>query len=590
VANVIVSIAEGRLNRGEITMKKLFSIIKSMRSGRRAKSGRRCKSLAVESLEGRAMMSATAWLDGSTLRINADVGGGRIDVSSVVTTSSDPLHPGLDYKIRVSGTSPGGNMTAQFNAFAVNTINFVGSSQRDEFFNATSVGSSLYGYNGSDYLSGGSGVDYISGGYGIDSLIGRSGNDMLDGGFDRDYIYGGDGNDTLNGSYGDDFVYGEAGNDSLTGSFGNDYLSGSFGDDTIDGGFDNDQIYGLSGNDTFKGSYGNDSLFGGSGDDYLDGSYGDDLLKGESGNDRLFGSLNDDTLYGGSGNDTLDGGLDNDGLFGGSGHDTLTGGSGADRLLVWDAVLSDIAYHTVRDAAAEDAVIRFRDTSSPNAVSTTLQVSGRASSEVLTYGAGTWSESEIEAVDTALEWLHELTDNTRLLKNSIGTTPISFSRYGSYIPRNATDGINDLADSVANTNGPSFGAWNRGGGILAFTQHGINWGSGLIRETVVHEVGHNWDNESVFWGMWLELSGWRLRPIPSATPSAGEAISGDGAWFHTNNIQLFYRNYSKWSPMEDWATTWEAYYRRDQGTLSAADAARLATKLSFIDSLVDSLA
>lgn len=62
----------------------------------------------------------------------------------------------------------------------------------------------------------------------------------------------------------------------------------------------------------------------------------------------------------------------------------------------------------------------------------------------------------------------------------------------------------------------------------------------------------------------------------------GKKTSSDGQWSY-DRFGNYYRDYSLTNPMEDWATTWEAYFLRSKGNLNAAEAARLAAKFNLLD-------
>lgn len=275
-----------------------------------------------------------------------------------------------------------------------------------------------------------------------------------------------------------------------------------------------------------------ENIIGGSQGDTLIGNALGNLLSGSYGHDRLFGRGGDDTLEGGNGNDAL---------FGGGGVSTLRGDAGADRFLVWEPTPSDIATSFVQNRESIDAVIRFRDTVSENR-------SGDS-----TWAPQSWTEAEIEMVDDALKWYHELTFNTRLLKTSAATDLI-FERWGDV------------------TSGGDVYGWNFGGGRMAICQLAFDSGEGEVDLTVIHENAHNWEDESPFWNEWKSLSGWTF---------------DDGEWSFAAGSEFFGSGAD--NPYEDWAWCFEAYYKRGRGELSIADATRLADKLALIDEFVLSM-
>ena len=204
-------------------------------------------------------------------------------------------------------------------------------------------------------------------------------------------------------------------------------------------------------------------MYGNGRGDYLIGGSNNDLLSGGSGSDRMWGLNGDDRLYGGRGVDYLYGGNHNDGLFGGVGEkDQLEGGSGADRFLqpqeeyrVW--IFSGVRNEdNVRDAAPEDATIKFR-----NSELQTVNLVGFGPTQ---FGAGTWTDAEIEKIDVALANLHAHVGNTRLLETANGGT-MTFERAGRQV-----GGSNILG-------------WN-GGTVIAFTDPAFNRGSELVANGV----------------------------------------------------------------------------------------------------------
>ncbi|WP_229039885.1 calcium-binding protein [Pseudomonas aeruginosa] len=233
------------------------------------------------------------------------------------------------------------------------------------------------GTAGNDRLYGYAGSDTLSGGLGNDSLYGYAGNDLLQGDEGNDTLYGGAGDDTLVGGLGNDYLQGEAGNDvyRFDRGWGQDtvynYDSSTSRVDAIEFGTgirteditlsrnSDDLILLLKGstdritvssyfNQDAAGSYrleeirfvdgqvlnidavkalvqkatdGNDRLYGYAVADTLSGGLGNDSLYGYAGNDLLQGDEGHDILYGGAGDDTLVGGLGNDYLYGEAGND-----------------------------------------------------------------------------------------------------------------------------------------------------------------------------------------------------------------------------------------------------------------------------
>ena len=228
---------------------------------------------------------------------------------------------------------------------------------------------------------------------GIDVIIGTAGDDWIDGkisftpdDFAGTTFYGGEGNDRLTGMLGADVLYGGAGNDYMSdygttlaapnahsvmsGGTGNDYYNVMAANidvvESQDGGYDyvwsaisytlpafvehlylsdiavtrldgtgnvlNNQLEGTHLANLLSGLGGNDYLVGFAGNDTLNGGGGAATLVGGTEADKLFGGTEADSLEGGTGADILFGGSGNDRLLGGAQSDKLTGGTGADRM------------------------------------------------------------------------------------------------------------------------------------------------------------------------------------------------------------------------------------------------------------------
>ena len=192
----------------------------------------------------------------------------------------------------------------------------------------------LIPYGAADGGSGNDGDNVLFGGNGTVGLT-------LDGGNGNDWIYGSNFDDTLIGNNGNDFMWGFAGNDTMQGGLGDDvYIveqggdqvqeAAAMGNDTVysainyilPANVDNVFIYdntvspapnmAVGNNDanwlvnyniaagvTLRGLGGNDVLQGGAGNDTLDGGAGQDALTGLGGNDTFEftpGAANGDTV------------------------------------------------------------------------------------------------------------------------------------------------------------------------------------------------------------------------------------------------------------------------------------------------------
>lgn len=96
---------------------------------------------------------------------------------------------------------------------------------------------------------------------------------------------------------------------------------------------------------------------------------------------------------------------------------------------------------------------------------------------------------------------------------------------------------------------------------------------------MIHEIGHNWDTELEDLGVFTEfkrLSGWT-----QTKPSTGSySTSTDGKWYYLTSAK-FISDHAKTNPREDWAETFEEYFR--WGYTSSSP---IAAKLKIVDGLV----
>ncbi|MFC3614770.1 Ig-like domain-containing protein, partial [Lutimaribacter marinistellae] len=198
--------------------------------------------------------------------------------------------------------------------------------EHNVFLMGSQDGTSAFGDNFDNILSGNRGDNTIAGLGGADAIWGGGGNDEIYGEGDNtdtdndtvspgDTIFGGGGKDTIYGGSQGDWIHGDSGEYRLWLT-----LASSF-----------DRSYGLLHLSTFD-----DRVVTGGPIDFRYESplaavadVGDDL-RGDSGNDTIFGGAGNDTIYGGTGNDIIFGGEDNDALFGEQGNDIFIGGSGVD--------------------------------------------------------------------------------------------------------------------------------------------------------------------------------------------------------------------------------------------------------------------
>lgn len=376
----------------------------------------------------------------------------------------------------------------------------------------------IYGSDANDALYGVAGVDRLFGGVGSDTLVGGSSNDKLYGDDGNDSLLGGNQNDLLTGGAGSDQIYGNDGNDTLYGQGDDDELFGQAGDDQAYGDANFDRIDGGAGNDTLDGADGEDTLLGSDGNDLLTGDAGNDNLYGGNGADTEDGGADDDYVAGDAGTDNLSGNDGNDALFGGSDHDALSGNGGADRFLQRQTKTDD----SISDRKTEDAVLTFVD------------------------GDADWTDNELAQIDVGLYWMVRRTNNTKLLKLSSGgdIAIVRMHNLGTdVLADNVGDGRIEFAD-------------------LAFTDQDVP-------ATIVHEMGHNWDDadENPTLQTFFDISRWRKK---------------GGVWTYDTNSQ-FASSYGRTNPVEDFATSLEVYFSQVKSP------SLWQAKWNYIDGFLDGL-
>ncbi|MBM4072894.1 MAG: calcium-binding protein [Planctomycetes bacterium] len=488
-------------------MRRLFGIEKT---SKRAPAHRKI-SLSVENLERREVPATRLSLSGTTLTITADAGGASVIVRELATTTQ----PRIQVTINDDHV---GERIQTFDSGQVLNLVFKGSEQNDRFNNTTALASTAMGNGGDDRLDGGRSEDVFHGGAGNDILYGGSGTAA-------DTLYGNAGDDVLRGGGGNDTLYGGTNNDSLFGGDGDDRLYGGANDDLLQGGWGADILFGIGGVDILRGHVGDDALHGGGGADFLYGGVDNDSLFGGTGDDHLYGGAGNDRLYGGDGSDKLYGDDGHDGLFGGIARpgqvDTLDGGNGNDRLL----------YHEQdRDHPrhSKDAVILF-DNDELN-----------------------WTNQEIEVIDEAFAQLQaRVNGETWILKDSFSSDPLLFRKASS-------------SSSFAGRNSSWWQPFEYVRRIyIADWNESSDAANRSVRGTVIHEIGHNWDD------------------------TAGE----DNPYFdrfetlhdRSRNSNDYARDYGQTNAKEDWSTCWQVYFGYSSGPESPSSIfqAKMATVDAF---------
>jgi Ca2+-binding RTX toxin-like protein len=244
----------------------------------------RTRHAAIETLEGRRLMSATL-VNGTLTVVGQHIS--TVDEISVSEESGNIV-------VREGTTGDSARTTSHFPAAAVTTIDINAGDGPDRVYMSVEFKKG--------HINAGEGDDRVYLNNRLASaerfvVWGQGGNDVIFGSPSSENLYGGTGNDFILGQAGDDAIYADSGNDSLYGETGNDQIYGQVGNDRVDGG---------DGHDILHGSSGNDSIYGGSGNDRITDDYGQNRLYGDAGDDIITAtSLEQDVIYGGDGYDTV---------------------------------------------------------------------------------------------------------------------------------------------------------------------------------------------------------------------------------------------------------------------------------------------
>ncbi len=445
----------------------------------------------------------------------------------------------------------------------------------------------LSGQIGDDYLEGGANDDILRGDAGDDRIFGNSGNDEIYGDLGNDRLFGHGGNDTIRGGFGDDVIFGGANDDTMFGEAGNDRLSGHLGIDFADGGDGNDYIHLGDGNDTGMGGVGNDRIFGvdgfdtlsgDAGNDRIVGGAGDDDISGGSGDDRLFGTIGNDIIRGDGGRDLIRGEDGNDSLYGGGGRDRIFGGSGMDGMF---GGIDEAADRLLGQAGEDRYLYRVND-SMPDRF---------ANSEALIMFNDTndsWTDAEIETVDTAFRQLHVRTNNTAMLVDTLSEKPIVFVKTKSIAGgKPAQNNLFYTRERFFNEETSRFEQRTVANREIVFadwddTDSAIN----LERvSTTMNMMAKNYDSVNELskidreanqrWANFVNTSNWT--DIYPNNPFDYQ-ISQDGLWWYTVDSS-FASSTGNFNPSEDWSTIWEHYFAVSR---TSSDA-EIDSKLSQLD-------
>jgi hypothetical protein len=216
------------------------------------------------------------------------------------------------------------------------------------------------------------------------------------------------------------------------------------------------------------------------------------------------------------------------------------------------------------DYAAGDARLGFEDGQQRD-----FTFSGQTGT--YTYEGAVWTQGEVELVDSALAVLHHATGNDNLLERSDGSS-MTLIRYGDLI-----SGTGNFTAAAVNM-----------GSTLGFFDAGFDNSDDALRGHVFHEFGHNWDAEYDADG-WEALSGWvNSNGSPGPEWSQGGDDGGDW-WYLTDHHDDFVSGYARTNPREDFAESFESYFRGVAGIDDSPAIDDIPAKKSFIEQMIGDL-
>ncbi|MDF9892403.1 UNVERIFIED_ORG: VCBS repeat-containing protein [Pseudomonas vranovensis] len=252
--------------------------------------------------------------DNATLSLQSPFAAafGNPSITSGASTNLSPVEQGSV----VSGT-----LQVKDGSVAASVVELYLGTSAGNNFQAGSSDTAIYGFGGTDNLSGGAGADWIFGGAGNDVIVGAANDRLLD---------GGTGTDTLN--VGSVFINTS---DSQIANIESIQLTAASGVLILNAQTESFTIFGTSGADQIVTGSGNDTIFGTDNDTLLDGGTGTDTL----GTGPNFTSTSDgqitgieNVLIGTAATLNLSNQTEGFTITGSSGVDTITGGTGADSI------------------------------------------------------------------------------------------------------------------------------------------------------------------------------------------------------------------------------------------------------------------
>jgi hypothetical protein len=140
--------------------------------------------------------------------------------------------------------------------------------------------------------------------------------------------------------------------------------------------------------------------------------------------------------------------------------------------------------------------------------------------------------------------------------------------------------------NIESSEGRAFVADNNNGQINVYHgafEFGGTHDPAWLLQVILHEIGHNWDDENPRWNDFLALSGWR-NTRPFSTAGYVETTEYDQTWWRLEGA-AFARDYGAVHPVEDFATAFAAYFTDYAGWQfrGGPGAAAIPAKMQLID-------
>jgi hypothetical protein len=134
------------------------------------------------------------------------------------------------------------------------------------------------------------------------------------------------------------------------------------------------------------------------------------------------------------------------------------------------------------------------------------------------------------------------------------------------------------------------GSGYNSGGDIYLTDGVMNGNSLWETGYVLHEIGHNWDDENPQWTSFLALSNW-TQTDPNDPSYIQTTRYGETWWYRTSPD--FASDYAKSHPFEDFAESFAAYFLEEVNlpwySSDGQGASAIPSKIRLIDNWVNTV-